>query len=164
MAVRPIRPANQQIVAGIAPLVGFEGASETFGVGAILLLDSNQLDEGIATTITRIMGVSARAATGTTGSDMPYYPAVPSVVFEGSFSTGGANPPTAFTLVATNFGEQYGLNIDTSQTPNVWYIDQADEANVAVTIIGFRDAVGTSDARVFFTFVSNTTEFATDNG
>jgi len=161
MPVRPIIYSSQNQVAGISPFIGLEGASETFGAGAVLVEDAAQLDEAAADPTSGIVGIAAQAATGTTGSSIAYYPALEGVVWEGNLSTGGASPPTAYTLTAGDFLTRYALQVDTSQNPDVWYIDQADTGNVSVTIIGFRDPVGTSDGRVYFVINADTTPYAT---
>ena len=150
MAVRPITIAPQMMVGTIAPFEGFEGGSQAFGVGAALVVNTNELDEGVADLTVGLVGFAADAAGGVQAAALGYYPALGGVVFEGNLSTGGANPPTAHVLLVTDFFERFALQIDTSQTPDVWYIDQGDVVNNSVTIIGFRDPPGTSDARVYF--------------
>lgn len=168
MAVRPLSLANQQIVASVAPFVGFEDASETWHRGAVLIEGTATLAEASADPTSGIVGVSCDVATGTTNAAAAYYPALEGVIWEGNLSTGGASPPTAYALVQGAFLTRYALQIDTSQTTDqgrtvtgVWYIDQADTSNVSVTIIGFKDPIGTNDARVFFVINADTTVYAT---
>ena len=171
MAVKPLGLAGAQLISGgIAGIYeGPEDASETYGKGAILIEGTGTLAEGAADLTSGIVGLSLQKASGTTNALVPYVPALEGLIFEGNLSTGGANPPTAYTLaINTDFLTRYALQIDTSQTTDqgttitgVWYIDQADPTNVSITIMGFKDDVGTSDARVFFVINADTTVYAT---
>lgn len=161
MAVQPLTLGPQMIAASIAPFVGFEGVTQAFGRGAVLVEDNAQLDEAAADPVTGIVGISADSATGTTGAECPFYPALEGVIFEANLATGGANPPTDHVLVVGDFLTRYALQLDTSQTPDVWYIDFADTTALSVTIIGFRSAVGASFGRVYFVIHADVTVYAT---
>ena len=168
MAVQPISLGPQMQAASIATFQGYEDASETWGKGSVLIEGTATLAQASADPVSGIVGISADRSTGTTNALAAYYPALEGVVFEGNLSTGGANPPTAYALTQGDFLTRYALQIDTSQTDaqgytitGVWYIDQADTTNVSVTIIGFRDAIGVNDARVYFVINADTTVYAT---
>lgn len=168
MAVQRLALAPQQLVGTVGPFSGFEDASETWGTGSILIEGTATLAQAAADPTTNIVGVSAEKSTGTTNAEAIYYPALEGVIWEGNLSTGGASPPTAFALTQGDFLTRYALQIDTSQTDEqgttitgIWYIDQADTVAVSVTIIGFKDPIGTSDARVYFVINADTTVFAT---
>jgi hypothetical protein len=167
MAVQPITLAAQMMVGSIAPFLAPEDASETYGRGAVLDIGTNTIREDAAGGNTTLIGISADRASGTTNNLSPYYPAFPGVVFEGNLSTGPGASPTAFTLVVGAFGNDYESGLDTSQTSDqgntitgVWYVDQSATTNTIFTVIGFKDAVGTSDARVYFVFDQSITAYA----
>ncbi len=72
-------------------------------------------------------------------------------VFEGTLATaagGTANAPLAVALAQTDLWAKYALAKQTSS--NLWYLDQNNTTQKKVLIVGFRDAVGTSNARVYF--------------
>ena len=136
--------------ATISPFYGFEGASETYKEGAVVVtdsLDSNRFAEG-GTNPLDIQGIVARAATGTAGTSMPYYPALPGVVFEGSLDD--SNDLGNGAIVASDISALYGVTKDSG---GIWYVDKHKTGDDArVKIIGFRDPVGTTQGRVYFVF------------
>lgn len=150
MARRPLTVGPQINSASISPFLGPESASETFLDGAVLIsdsTDSNRLAEG-GTNPIDIMGIAARAASAVTATMIPYYPALPGVVFEGSVDN--ASDLGNGAALASDFGAQYGLTRDSGGT---WYIDKAKTLDDArVRILGFRDPVGTVQGRVYFVF------------
>lgn len=159
MAVRPITIAPQQLVGTVAPLQGFEGTSQTFGAGAVVIETAARLTEGAADLTSGLVGIAADAASGTAAAAIEYYPALPGVIFEANLATAGSLG--TYALALNDFLTRYALQRDTSQTPAVWFIDQGDTTNVSVTIIGFRDDVGTVDGRVYFQIYSDVTPYST---
>lgn len=150
MARRPMTLGPQINSASISPFLGPEGASETFVDGAVLISDandSNRLAEGAANPID-IMGIAARAASTVTATMIPYYPALPGVIFEGSVDD--SNDLGNGIALAANFGGQYGITKDSA---GFWYIDKFKTGdNARVRILGFRDPVATVQGRVYFVF------------
>ena len=151
MARRPMGLGIQVNSATVSPFYGFEGASETYIEGALLILDSgdsNRLDEG-GTDPVNIEGIAARSAIGTAATAIPYYPALPGVVFEGSLDDGSA--AGTGTITASDFGASYGVTRDSG---GIWYVDKNKTgADARVKIIGFRDALTTITGRVYFVFL-----------
>lgn len=150
MARRALTVGPQINSASISPFLGPESASETFIDGAVLVsdsTDSNRLAEG-GTNPIDIMGIAARAASGVTATMIPYYPALPGVVFEGSVDD--SNDLGNGVALAANFGGQYGLTKDSG---GIWYVDKFKTGDDArVRILGFRDPVATVQGRVYFVF------------
>lgn len=150
MPRRPMTLGPQINSASISPFVGFEGAGETFAEGAILTsdsLDSNRLAEG-GTNPLDIMGIAAKAAAAVTAAALPYYPALPGVIFEGSMDN-AADLGNGVALAA-DFAARYGVTRDTS---GFWYIDKNKTGDDArVRILAFRDPAGTVQGRVYFIF------------
>ncbi|MEE9595057.1 MAG: hypothetical protein V3V92_06625 [Candidatus Hydrothermarchaeales archaeon] len=159
MAVQPITIGIPQGSFGPASLPGFEAAGETFGRGAVLIAAAGLLTEGAADLVTNILGVAGQAASGVTSAAMPHFAAHASVIFEANLATAGSLG--VYALVATDMYARYALQRDTSQTPAVWFLDQADTANVAATIIAFKGEIGDIDARVYFRFINDTTIYHT---
>ena len=85
---------------------------------------------------------------------MPYYPALPSMIFEGSVDNSGAGTGV---IAAGDLFAEYGLTVTAG---GVWYIDKDKTgATRRVQIIGFRDAVAVVTGRVWFIFLHDTTVF-----
>lgn len=80
-----------------------------------------------------------------------FIPCLAGVAFEGTL--GGA---AGVTIVSTDsmLWQEYGL----TESANLWRIDTSKQgATGRVRIIGFRDPIGTADARAFFTFTQDNT-------
>lgn len=157
MPVQHITPGIQVHSASISPFVAREGTTQTFAAGAIVApdpTDANRLEVGLTNPI-NIAGIAALAATGTAGANMPYYPALPGMVFEGSVDNTGAGTGV---IAAGDLFEEYGLTVTAG---GIWYIDKDKSGvNRRVKIIGFRDAVAVVTGRVWFIFLPDVTIFA----
>lgn len=80
-------------------------------------------------------------------------PALPGVVFEGSVG-GGAG----VTVISTDtmLFQEFGL----TESANLWRIDTSKQgATGRARIVGWRDDIGTPDARAYFTFVVDNTVY-----
>lgn len=132
-----------------------EDASETFLEGAVLVSNGGYLEEA-GTNPAQIVGISAgpghnAAADG--DSNIRFHPAMPHVVFEGSIDNNGDLGNGA--IAATDRFEAYGITEDAN---GVWYVDKGKTGGDArVVIVGFRDAVGVVNGRVYFTFLADNT-------
>lgn len=125
-----------------------EGADQTFKQGAPLVASSGNLIEassdpsgGVIVGFAAEDGHDADAA----AELIRFYPAIAPIVFEGTLV---ASNTVAVALAATDRFVKYGLVKDT--TTGFWCIDQSETSSTCVFIVGFRDAIGTTDARVYF--------------
>lgn len=138
-------------------IVQGEGASQTFKKGAVLVNGSagnvGMVVEAGADP-SGILGVAEEdgknLAVGV--GSCRFVPAIPNQVFEMTIDDGTGT----YALVAGDKNKQYGIAKDGS---GIWYIDQTDTTNLRVTIIGFKDAVGTQAARVYCVFRSSQTAY-----
>lgn len=131
---------------------GVEAATQTWKKGAPLKFVGGFLTQLAEADVTGIAGIALGDATGVTGKAANYCPAQPGCVFEGEFSdlTDGLNTPTQAIV-----GEDFGLNM---AGDGDWFIDNDEAAaELSVTVIGFKDAIGTVNPIVFFVFKHSTT-------
>lgn len=136
-----------------------EKASQTFKGGAALIASSGYLVEDTTTDGTstnKVAAIAEEDGHNASADDAKIHRVLQvggGQVFEGTLATssgGSGNAPLAVALAQTDLWASYNLAKQTSS--GLWYIDQADGggSNVRVLIVGFRDAVGTSNARVYF--------------
>lgn len=125
-----------------------EEASQTFTKGAPVVEDASSLEVEVwagGTDATKILGIAAADATGTTGADVPYFEANQYNIFAGSL----INNATAVALAATHINGKYSL----VASGNNWYIDVSDTTTKLVQVIAPIDDIGDTNARVAFRFV-----------
>lgn len=131
---------------------GIEAAAQSWKKGAPLKFVGGSLTILGEADVAGIAGIALDNATGITGKAANYCPAQPGCVFEAEFSdlTDGLNTPTQAIV-----GEDFGLNV---AGDGDWFIDNDEAAaELSVTVIGFKDAVGTVNPVVFFVFKNSTT-------
>lgn len=151
----PIRPAKYDGLVAQPTYHAPEAAAQTYEKGALLISSSGKVaTAGADPALETLIGVANHNSTGTTDTDVEYIPALPHITFEGTFSSGG----TGVALLQSDLWVAYGVAVDA--TTKVWYVDKADTTNIRVVIVGFRDAVGTTDARVYFKFIPEATVYA----
>lgn len=154
MAVFPIAPAYRYGSSSTPTETAPVGASQTITKGDILVAASGyvNVDNTDPTTAT-IVGVARRGATtGAAGSQVvEYTPAMPDVIFEGTLRNSATGD---YALTAADRFKSYGVE---ETAGGVAFVDQADTTNTRVRIVGFKDPVGTVDARVYFVFLSSAT-------
>ena len=102
------------------------------------------------TDTSKIIGVAAKDATGTTGASVPYYEANDSNEFAASVVN--ANDTAAYVLLDDDIGTAYSLVISTTKSLE-WYVDKADTSTKKVEIIKAIDPVGDTNARVSIRFI-----------
>ena len=129
-----------------------EEASMSWTAGAPLVVDSStkELEEWAGgADATQIVGIAQKAATTTTGADVPYYEANPYNIFAGSI----INDTSAIALAASHINTNYSL----IKSGDNWYIDINDttSADVKVEIIAPIDPIGDTNARVAFRFIGD---------
>lgn len=133
---------------------GIEAAAQAWKKGAPLKKSAGSVAIIAETDVTLILGIAADAASGTTGKGCNIIPAMPGTIFEGEFSdlTDGLNTPTQAIV-----WEDFGINL---AGDGKWFIDN-DQAGAeqVVTVVGFKDPVGTVNPIVFFIFKNSTTIF-----
>ena len=125
-----------------------EEASQTYKAGAPLVYDATNKDIEVwagGTDATKIIGIAAKDATGTTAAAVPYYEANDYNLFEASL----INNVTAYVLLGTEVGTAYSL----IASGNNWYVDIADETTKKVEVVGLIDPVGDTNPRVIVRFL-----------
>lgn len=120
-----------------------EEASQSWKAGAPLVRDatSGELEMWAGgTDSSKIVGIAAADATGTTGADVPYYEMNDYNLFSATL----INATAAYTLLGTELGLSYSL----IASGNDWYVDVADTATDVVTVMQLIDPVGDINPRV----------------
>lgn len=151
MAVRALQLAPQMMACAVCPQIGYEGAAQVFQEGSLLIVSSNQLIIATTTPTSGLVGVAAATASGVTAAAVAYYPALPGVVLEATLRDSSAGDVT---LAKTHLLAAVGLTLASGK----WYADP--NVTSCCTIIGFRDAVGTVDARVYILLDGDVTVYA----
>lgn len=157
MAVRPLCLAPQMFAGDVQPQIGYVGATQTFKEGSPLILSSQQLVIAVTAPVSggpTLVGMAASDAPTVTGAAFPYYPFFPSIVLEATLA--GAASAATVLAAATHFQLPVGLTLVTAT--GFWYADTS--AATCATIVGFRDAVGTTDARVYILLDYDVTVYA----
>lgn len=149
--IKTISPARRHGLISTPLFSQLEGASQTYKKGAPLVINSSGYIVEASNPVAlgeQIVGFAAEPGHNTTAgaSTALYYPALPSVVFEGVLEDG-----TNFdhVLVQANFGKSYAIAKDTSS--GAWYLNEDNITDVAAIVVGFVEDVGTTKARVLFT-------------
>ena len=149
------QPKRAQFVQTIgltaAPIVhGEEKASSTYVAGAFLIDDeagrvtpsTSPIDA--SSVAKRTIGMALAPAIGTTSADIPIALAGPYTVFEGTLSDATAG---THTLAQADMWLVYPLTKGTTH----WYLDAAAVSDTGGgLVVGFKDAIGTVDGRVYF--------------
>lgn len=138
------------------PIVSsLEANSSTFKIGSVIIVNaSGLLTEGGVNPVS-IFGIAAQAGQNGTSKVGQFQPAAPNLVFEGQLDTTAGG----LALAQTDLGAQYGITKDSTST--FWFVDVTKTgANARVTLVGFRDAVLATTARVYFIFKAGSTAYA----
>lgn len=143
-AIGPRRHGPSLGLASTAWGEGVEAAAQTFKLGAPLINSSGRLAIGLADLMTGIIGFAAGAASGVTDAKISYWVATGGQVFEATLEDQAIEDHA---LVRADMFSKKALQVDSN---GVWYIDENDGVNKSVVIVGFRDAIGTVRARVYF--------------
>lgn len=153
------RPVDLQGAQKMPTYDGPESASHQGIDNSVIVYTSGYLDAGAADLTTGIVGLQIGAghndsAAGT--SRLSYCPALPGLIVEITLED-ETNEDHA--LVATNVGLSYALQVDDD---GVWYLDENDTGNPAMTIVGYPadTAIGDVRARVYATFIGSATTWA----
>jgi len=150
MAVQALSVAYLESGSSVPLAHAPEEASQTFVKGSVLIHDaaSGEVEQAGTEPVNEILGIAAGDASGTAGTDVAYIPADPSIVFEGNIGTS----VSAGAIAATDQFQKYPLQLSGTS----WFIDKTDTTNPCVKIVGFKDAVGTTNGRVYFKFLKST--------
>ena len=130
---------------------GREGSTQTFNEGALLIRSSGLLIAASADATADIVGVAVQPAKGVSGSECLYVPAWAPIEFEATLEDESNNNHV---LVAGNMFTDFAMQIDS--TNGRFYLDENDTTNTCAVVTGFKDAIGTTKARVFFKFLVDT--------
>ena len=154
MAVQDMQVARLDGFASTPLEHGEEGTgTQTWVRGSILILNGQRLDEAATEPVNDIFGIANHDASGTSDTDVIYTPASPNLIIEANIGTS----TTAGDIAATDMNALYPLNL----TGTEWFVDKTDNTNPCVRVIRFRDAVGTTNGRVYCKFLSSA--LATEN-
>lgn len=150
---------KQALVARLAGLSsvptfhGAEKASQTYKKGSFLQDDDSGLITASASPIDasavtkRTFGMALQDATGTTSADVPFVWVGPQTVIEITLSDSTAG---THTLAQTDQWKVYPITLDPTFSTGVWYLDaNAVSDTGGGVVVGFKDAIGTVDARVY---------------
>lgn len=136
-------------------MAGAEAAAQTWKKGAPLKSASGLLTIIAESDVVQVVGIAAAPASGVTGKEVLLYPILPGMVFQAELSdlTDGL-----YTSLITDVWADFGINVTGD---GKWFVD-ADEAGAeqAVTVIGFKDPVGTNNSICYFIFKSPLTIIA----
>ncbi len=150
MAVQEITVGKLEGLSAIPIRNGPEDASQTWERGSILIPDlaTGEIQEAGNEPVADIIGIAVADASTTTGTDTLYVPAdVSGVVFEANIGTS----ISAGDIAATDLFEDYPLTL----TGTEWFVDKTDNTNPSVRVTGFKDAIGTTNGRVYFVFIKD---------
>lgn len=126
-----------------------EEASQTYKLGAVLVLDAttkDEVEEAAADPVANIAGIALSDASGTADTAQLVAIAEPGTEFIGVVQDAGV-------LAVGNVGTNYGLVKDA--TNNIWRVDLSDTTNVNVTVTGLVDPAGDVNGRVRFQFLAS---------
>ena len=146
---QPAKYARSLSGASAPILHGVEKASQTYTKGAFVTDDdAGRITESTSvlssTAANRTIGIALRSATGVTGADVPFVFLTEDTVIEITLTDLSAG---THTLAQADYGKVFA---PTKGTAN-WYLD-ANAVGVNVgggVVIGFKDPIGTVDARVY---------------
>ncbi len=150
MAVQPLSVGKLEGLNSIPQRNGPEDASMTWIKGSVLIPDlaTGEIKEAATEPTADIIGIAVAAASTTTGTDTFYIPAdVSGVVFEGNIGTS----ITAGDIAAVDLFEDYPLALSGTD----WFVDKTDNTNPTVRVVGFKDAIGVTNGRVYFVFIKD---------
>jgi len=144
--------------ASLPVLHGIEAATQSWLVGAFLIDDDAgsiiEATSPLASTgkgISLTLGLATNAAKGVTGADVLFDKASDDTVFEMNLSDATAG---THTLVQADAWSTYAVTKDS--TSGNWYLDANAEATTGGgVVVGFKDPVGTVDARVYVILTHN---------
>lgn len=135
-----------------------EAATQTYLKGALLIDNGAGFLTEAGVDPVDLLGVSEEAgknlAVGV--GKTRYTPIVPSITFEATMDQAG--DLGNYVLLQTDLYAKYGVTKDAN---GIWYVDKDKTgASARVIVVGFKDPVGTIDARVFVTFLYGTTAYS----
>lgn len=150
---------KQHISAGSHALAPYkEGTSVVFKAGAPVILSSGLVVEAANPNDTGVLlGLAARdSENDTDNSPIQVNPAIPGLVFDGIL---GNSADDLRALAQTDVGLYAALIKDTTAGNLGWYLNATTASltrpnNSRVKIVGLKDAVGTVNGRVYFTFTA----------
>lgn len=139
---------------GVIPTrAGVEAGSQSFKKGAILIESSGSIATAAADPVAAIIGVAAHDASGVTGREVLYYPALPGMVFEATLED---QSNTDHALVQGNIFANFGAQVDNN---GIWYVDENETSDTCVHVVGHKDPIGTTRARVYVSFEHDKTSY-----
>lgn len=126
---------------------GVEAASQSFVRGALLVDSSGSVAIGAdSPTAGTILGIATHPASGTTGEEVQFIPALPLIEFIGTLDIAAGT----YTLLGTERGNSYDFLLDAG---GHFHLDQADTSAPKAVVTDLIDAVGTVSPRVVFQFL-----------
>ncbi len=135
-----------------------EKATQTFKAGALLKNNGGFLDEAAVDAVSGIVGIAAHDGQNlaTDGlKNLSYYPALPGSIFAATLED-----ETNEDHVSVD-ADLFSVKALQKDTDGIWYVDENDAGNNAVTIVEFIGAVGDTRVRVGFRFTEDATIYNT---
>ncbi len=135
-----------------------EKATQTFKAGAVLKNNGGFLDEAAVDVVTGIVGIAARdGQNGSADGDktVTYYPILPGAIFEATLE----DQLNEDHMLAD--ADLYTAKALQKDSDGVWYVDENDTTNHAVTITEIVGATGDTRARVGIRFKEDVTIYNT---
>lgn len=149
MAVQPLQVARLEGMPSVPLEHGEEGTgTQTWIKGSVLIFNGQRLDEAATEPVDNIMGLALAPAEGTDDADVMYVPITSDIIFEGNIGTS----VTVGDIAADDMNALYPLALSGTD----WFVDKTDNNQPTVRVIRFRDAVGTTNGRVYFKFLEST--------
>ena len=125
---------------------GFEGATQSWKVGAVLIHSSGLLVIG-ADAAVNIAGIACAAATGVTNTDTMYIRPRDDDEFEITLTVDAQT----YALLGTEIGNRYAVDLDA--TSGYFFADQSNTTDDAVVVTGFVSKIGDVNPRVRVRFL-----------
>ena len=127
---------------------GPEDATQTWVEGAPVIQDgSGNVREAATEPVANILGLADTKASGITGEDRIYIPALESTIFVGNIGTS----ISAGAIALDDLYQRYPLQLSGTS----WFVDKTDNTNPCVAVVQLIDPVGTVNGRVAFQFLQS---------
>ena len=153
MAIKNIQLARLEGMTSVPMEHGEEGTgTQTWIQGSPLIFNGQRLDEAGYEPTNNIMGIAMADASGVSDTDVIYLPVSSDMIFEGNIGTS----VTAGDIAAGDMNALFPLALSGTD----WFVDKTDNNNPCVRVVRFREAVGTTNGRVYFKFIEDSLAFA----
>jgi hypothetical protein len=144
----PIVPADLELIRE-GTLTGIEAATQSYTAGALLLDSSGSLAQ-VAADPTAVRGIAVKAATGTTGKVVEYWPIKAGRLYEMTFEG---------TIAQSDIHSNVGVTKDA--TTGYWYANPSETEDIlTIQSLAKGYAIGDTKPRILVTFDTGNTQGA----